>query len=246
MSKLTNLHDLPPALVRAVTFDDYDRGKADISVTGLLRPPQMAYLEQLHEAEIEEDISERMWLLLGSAAHVIMERSVEAPQIAEERLFMPSCGWTVSGKSDMYDPDTQMITDWKVTSVWSVIYEPQGRIEYRQQLNLYRLLFEANGYPVKGLQIFCVLRDWQKRDAEKRSDYPAVPFKAITVPVWDKTEAQGFMTRRVLLHQKAREEGIYAGCTDEERWKNAKGEYPRCAGYCRVAKFCKQWEATKK
>ena len=43
--KITNKQNLPESLVRAVSYSDYDRGDADISVTGLLNPPRIAVLD---------------------------------------------------------------------------------------------------------------------------------------------------------------------------------------------------------
>lgn len=235
---LTNIHNLPDPLVRAVTFDNYDT-VGDISVTGLLRPTQMAHLEAKHGTDVEEDVADRLWALLGSAAHEVLYRAGQG-QMQERRLTMDVNGWTVSGKSDLYDPESGYIIDWKVTSVWSVIYEPAGRKEYHEQLNLYRLLLEANGYEVNGLQICAILRDWSERDRDrsKRPDYPAVPFKVIELPLWEKPFAMKFLENRVVAHQLAAE-GDYVQCTDDERWLN-NGTYTRCERYCKVAKFCSQ------
>lgn len=235
---LTNLHNLPDPLVRAVTFDSYDQ-VGDISVTGLLRPTQMAFLESIHQSEAQEDVADRLWALLGSAAHEVLYRAGQG-QMQERRLTMEVNGWTVSGKSDLYDPESGYITDWKVTSVWTVVFEPKGRKDWHEQLNLYRLLLEANGYEVKGLQVCAILRDWSERDRDRstRGDYPPVPFKLIDLPMWEKPFADKFLENRVNAHQAA-SEGIYDLCTDEDRWLN-KGTYTRCERYCRVAPFCTQ------
>ena len=41
--KYTNLHNLPEPIARAVKHDEYD-AQGDISATGLILPPQIAYL----------------------------------------------------------------------------------------------------------------------------------------------------------------------------------------------------------
>lgn len=74
----TNVHDLPQALVRAIENDPYS-GTTDlkarrVSVTRLIAPPQIVKLQQEHP-DIEEDVSERLWSLLGSAVHAIIERA---------------------------------------------------------------------------------------------------------------------------------------------------------------------------
>lgn len=240
MATFTNKFGLPDALYRAVTFSDYSRGDADISVTGLLAPAQQAYLRQLHEDDIEEDISERLWLLLGSCGHVVMERAGSEPALVEKRLYMPCNGWTVSGQIDSFTDG--WVEDFKFTSVWSVIYEPKGRKDYHAQLNLYAALLRYNGYSVKGARINACLRDWQKNDAKKntRGDYPPIPFKEIEIPLWEPRIAEAFMAERVRVHQEARE-GRYTACTDEERWMGKNGP-ARCIGYCPVATWCEQFQ----
>ena len=238
---LTNVHGLPDPVVRALTYDGYDR-VGDVSVTELLKPPQMAYLQSQHDAEIAEDVSERIWQLWGSAAHEVLYRATNKDAvIAEKRLTMELAGWTVAGKADIYDTETQEITDYKTASVWSVVFEPAGRVEHHQQLNLYRVLFEANGYPIKSLRLIHILRDWNRKDSLNRSNYPRIPIHVLNVPLWPQEEAEAFLARRVMLHQAAREEGRYDGCTDAERWINAKGDYPRCETYCNVSSWCDQY-----
>lgn len=240
---LTNVHHLPEPIVRSLAFDDYTKGEADISVTGLIAPPQIAHLERLHEHEIEEDVSERTWLALGRAIHILFERHTEAPLVSEKRLYMPCLGWTVSGQPDLQHDLT--VDDYKSTSVWTAVYEPEGRVEWHRQLNLYRLLLEANGYEVKQARVIALYRDWNKRESLRGGKYPPIPWGVIDIPLWSRQEAEAYLNHRVLLHQRERGEGIYPGCTDEERWKNAKG-YARCEGYCRVANWCEQFQGEKK
>lgn len=70
----TNIHNIEDSIARAVQNDPYSHS-GDISVTGLVRPPQMAALEYQHRNEIEEDVSDKLWALLGSAVHVILDRA---------------------------------------------------------------------------------------------------------------------------------------------------------------------------
>ena len=241
MSTLTNVHGLPDPVVRALSWDGYGELVGDISVTGLLRPVQVAALEERHKDELPpEDVSERIWRLYGSAAHEFLYRSRDKDAvIAEQRLTMDVAGWTVSGKPDTYDTSTQSLTDFKTSSVWTAIFDPTGRSEWHAQLNCYRVLLEQNGYPVKALQVILICRDWNKKESLKRPDYPKIPIVAIDIPLWDIADAQAYMARRVLLHQAARETGKWADCTPEERWQNARtGAYARCEGYCAVSSFC--------
>lgn len=231
---LTNRLGLPDAMVRAVANDPYTRGDSDISVTQLIAPP---YQRRLRESvEPVEDAADRMWSLLGQATHAILERAYPAPQggmepelgklsmpeqylanggwLREERLFKEIDGWRVSGAFDVYE--RRILKDYKVTSVWSVIGET--KIEWEQQLNLLRVLAEANGLPVQGLQIIAILRDWSKAKAKVSSekDYPKLPVQVVEIPLWNLDRAQMYLGGRLAQHKRVDPDP----CNDEERWKS--------------------------
>ena len=236
---ITNKYGLPAPIAAALAFDEYTRGEADISITGLIVPPQLSWLYDQHAAEVEADVSERFWLAWGKAMHLLYDGHAEAPLISEERLYMPCQGWTVSGQPDLRGDG--ILIDHKTTSVWSVVYEPKGRREWQEQLNGYAHLCRANGYPVRRALVWASLRDWQKGQAAKGGNYPPIPFMEIEVPLWSAEEAEAWMSRRVLLHQAAREEGRYPPCTSEERWEGKNGP-ARCQSYCPVSLWCDQYQ----
>ena len=70
--KLTNKYGAPEELVRAASYDDHVT-KGDISTTTLIDAPQIRYLKMTND--IEEDVSDRIWMLFGTAVHHILERS---------------------------------------------------------------------------------------------------------------------------------------------------------------------------
>ena len=224
MTTQTNVHDIDEVIALAIKNDPYEK-RGDISVTGLLRPPQMAYLESQHEDEIEEDVSEGLWRLLGSAAHVVLQQGAEGVEDwkVEQKLVVEENGWLVSGKYDLWRPeldpaDGGELIDFKVTSAWSFILEPTGvKPEWEQQLNLYAYMLGKTGVPVTRLTILAILRDWTKSKAKQDADYPQIPYKSVHVPLWSKGMQEQFLSERVKIHQQARE-GSYPGCTDEERW----------------------------
>ena len=49
--------------------------KRDYSVTQLLNPAKIIHLTNRHRNEIEDDVSERIWMLIGSAMHAIRKSS---------------------------------------------------------------------------------------------------------------------------------------------------------------------------
>ena len=214
--KITNKAGMPEPFVRAVSYDDYDR-VGDISITELIDPPQKVELQRRHDDEIEEEAAERVWMLLGSAAHEVLRRAGEGGSgnyLQEERLTMHVGGLLVSGKPDLLDA-AGIISDWKVTSVWSFMFGDKR--EWIQQLNLYAALYRHCGFEVRGLEIYAILRDWVKtKQADER--YPTVPALRRPVPLWDPGAADRFLAHRVDLHKRARFGSEWEPCTDEERW----------------------------
>lgn len=218
MTKITNLHDLPTPLVEALINDDYSRGDADISVTGLLAPPRIGALEAKYADQLTEDASDRIWLLLGKSVHAMIERS-SSYGISELRLFTESNGWKVSGAFDHLSLREEVgknkLNDWKVTSVWTLVYGADRLIEWEQQLNLYVLLLHEAGYTVDEIEIIAILRDWQKSKSQDE-EYPSQAVRTIPLTMWDLDETRAFLDRRVLLHQAARKK--LPQCSDEDRW----------------------------
>lgn len=241
----TNIHKLPSPIVRAILNDPYDAGKADISTTRLISPPQIETLRYRHKDEIVEDVSERIWTLLGQATHVIAERAADEKVISEKRFFATMEGWTVSGAVDLIEGTT--LIDYKVTSVWTYIYK--SRIEeWSAQGNVNRWLAAQNGITnLDKMENILILRDWAKRDAGKKADYPQVQIVTQPLEVWPMEKAEAYVRERVLLHQKARasKDEDMPPCSVEDRWEN-KGRFIRCEDYCAAKNFCSQFKREPK
>lgn len=210
--KLTNNLNLPQPLVEAVANDSYDRGQADISITGLLRPPRLAALEEAHASEITEDVSERIWSLVGQVVHGVLERA-DKSGIVERRLWMQVEGWTVSGQMDRYQDG--VLQDYKFVTAYKF---KNGGVpeEFENQMNLYAELLRHHGHVVKRLEIVGILRDWSKLEARRDANYPQQQVIVRQVPLWTPERAGKFMRERVLLHRQAR--FTLPECTPEERW----------------------------
>lgn len=73
--KITNKHNLPEGIVKAVTNDSYDKGNAHYSISQLIMPPQMLRLMQLHWNELTTDVADEIWKLFGSSVHYILDKS---------------------------------------------------------------------------------------------------------------------------------------------------------------------------
>ena len=213
--RYTNEMNLPQAIADAVTKDTYDRGEADISATGLLRPPRLAALEEAHAEELTEDVSERIWSLFGQAMHSVLERA-DQTAVTERRFTMKVEGWTVSGQADRFLRGT--ISDYKFVTAWK--FKGAGvPDEFEAQLNVYAELHRQNGHDVKRLEIVGILRDWSKLEARRDANYPQRQVVVREVPLWTQARAQKFIRERVILHQQARL--TLPECSPEDRWAKA-------------------------
>jgi hypothetical protein len=212
---ITNKHGLPEALVRAVANDPYVGG-GDISTTKLIDSPQRRALWLAHQDDIVEDVSERIWALLGQAVHHILERAGNdegCEMMIEERLFADVFGWKISGQLDRLNLTTRTLSDYKVTT----IFKANGDDSWTRQLNVLRWLAYKNGIRVDHLEIIAIFRDYRPSEAERIPDYPELNVQRIEVPVWPLNEAGDYVRERVHLHQVA-QQGEPTACTDEERW----------------------------
>ncbi|KKK58556.1 hypothetical protein LCGC14_3043230, partial [marine sediment metagenome] len=150
--KWTNRYNIDPVIAQAVMTDDYE-AVGDISVTRLVRPPQITYLEHKHEDELEQDVVDGLFALEGRALHHILaqgrysslhttdpnevtevcgecgqplthkvdEMAEVGTVMQEHRLTVDYNGWTISGKFDVLYTETNILKDYKVSSVWSHI-----------------------------------------------------------------------------------------------------------------------------
>lgn len=213
--KFSNKFNLPDGLARAVQNDPYSKGDADFSVTELLDPPQMGALKAKHAAEITEDVSERIWSLLGQVTHGIIERA-ETEAIAERRLTMTILGKTISGGMDRFCNKEGLLSDYKLTTAWK-FKDHKLPVDMEIQQNCYVHLLRVNAIEVKQSEIVGILRDWSKLEARRSASYPQAQVMRIPVPIWPEAKIIAYLEGRVALHVAARE-GKFEGCTPEERW----------------------------
>jgi hypothetical protein len=220
--KITNKFNVPETLVALATRDYYTKGKSDYSVTEIISPPRIQRLRRKHFEEIEQDVSDMLWMLLGTALHVVAERSEVSGHTNEERLSAGIDGIILSGAIDLQkdEADGITITDYKFTSAWALMND---KPEWEQQQNIYKYLVErVKKKPVKGLKICALIRDWSRRDAQNKPDYPQAPIQVIDIPMWTFDRTEAFIKERVELHRDSKVSADWdeelPPCTEEERW----------------------------
>ena len=222
--KLTNVHKIPETFVNVLKRPTYSKGKANLSATQLLNSPKIVALTKKFEDEIEQDVSDMVWSIFGTAIHGVLEHGKDDNHIVEERLHAEVGGWKISGAVDLQivtGENTISIRDYKTTSAWAVMNE---KIEWEQQLNIYAWLVERNKkVVVDSLGIVAIIRDWSRREAAKNEDYPQAPVKELPIKLWPYQEREEFIENRLVAHAEAEfaldaDEDL-PDCTPEEMWE---------------------------
>ena len=224
--KYTNIHALPRSIAQAIENDTYDLKDIDpgrISISQLINPAKIRALTARHWKDIEEDISDSIWRLLGQAVHSVLERAEHHQSIIEERLTESLAGFRVTGKADLYESEEKTIQDYKVTSAWSLVYKKESDKLWEQQLNTYAWLWRKAGFPVEQLKTIAILRDWSKTKAKQDNSYPQLPIAIISLPLWDEAMQEQFIRARIELHAAAEQlpDDEICVCTPSERWSDA-------------------------
>jgi hypothetical protein len=227
--KITNKQLLPRLLVHAVTHDRYEPGHGDISVTTLISPAQQRVLRIEHETELEEDASMRVWSMLGSAVHYVIENAEasmraagewDEKNIIEERFYWPmppiddGPGKTLSAQIDLFEEGE--LNDFKLTSVWTIKDAIEnGKFEWDAQLNIQRYLMEKNGIAVQKIWIIAIARDWNKSGAMRDPmGYPPRVAK-IEIPIWPPAKTEEYIMSRMVAHFGKNT----PQCTPKECWE---------------------------
>ena len=220
---ITNRFSLPQPFVDLVSEDTYSKGESDITTTGLAQPPKIAELWRRHGNEITMDCSEKVWTMLGTANHYVLEQIAKRnPEryICEQRYYLSVDGVKLGGQIDLYDRETETLWDYKVSSVYKAMSD--DRLDWTKQANVNKLLCEHNGIHPKKLAILLVMKDFKLRDSMLKRDYPKCAIAEIPLPIWKEEETLAYIKSRIALHEAAKHiknDDEIPICTSEERWE---------------------------
>jgi len=220
--KITNKHNVPETLVALASRDYYSKGRADYSVTEIISPPRIQRLRREHHENMEQDVSDMLWQLLGSALHVVAERGAADNHITEERIIADIGDVKLSGAIDIQKvtPEGIIITDYKFTSAWAL---RQDKPEWEAQQNIYAWLVEkVKGQKVIGVQICALIRDWSRREASVKADYPQAPIQVLELPLWPLEKTEEYIKERIEAHRMSKVQDDWGDelppCSDDDRW----------------------------
>lgn len=208
--KITNNLGLPQPFVDAVT-KQYQYKEKQYSVTSLLKGTCQTLLERRHNDEIEQDVSDMVWAIFGTAVHSILEKGQEtADQLKENYLVINIGDYKLSGIFDLYDSKEEKVIDYKTGSIWKVQFDDWK--DYQQQLLIYAYMLEKIEFKCKTGEIVMLLKDHSKTKASTDSSYPQYP---VVKRSWNYTE-QDFKDCEEFLINKFKDIEIQEALSDEE------------------------------
>lgn len=220
---LTNNFDLPQSFVNAVDTEKHNQNGC-VSATTLIRGAKEIILSNRHWDDITEDASDRVYALLGTAVHKYLEDQNDNEGVLREVEFKKQVGnKLVTGRLDRFDPSTETITDWKVTSVYKV--KNSDYKEWYHQLMIYAWLLKDAGYKVSHLRINAILRDWNNSGYLKEGSmgYPAQNVVKIPFDITDSDfeYIDKFIKERVAEIERceALADDDIPACSAKERWE---------------------------
>ncbi len=225
---ITNKTGMSRCWVDAAINDDYSKGDADYSVTGVLAPAQVVALCSRHEYKV--DVTEMVWSILGNAVHSLLERmgGREKGVFNEQRHFykikVGDKTFVVSGAVDRCEPTDEgyHLKDFKISKVWTAKHGLKD--EWKHQTNIYRLFVEKKGLKVNQISIEMLCKDWEIRDlmiARKKGDYyPENQVHVFDVPFMTNDEVDALLRERIEIHEavKVLPDSQLPECSEEERW----------------------------
>ena len=214
--KVTNITEAPKPFLWATEKSSWPPNKDRLYVTQLFAPPMMRRLMIDHYDEIENDVIDYYYRILGSSVHSIIEQAAKdrIGVQTEVRVAMPKAwfGIEITGRIDWIDYIDSILADIKTAN--AAIAGRGVKDDWVSQGNIYRyMLYRIHGLKMDNLRIYPLYRDWSGAKAGK--DHPISPYGNIELPVWTIKETHAFIEKCVADHlaEKVR------FCTDEERWK---------------------------
>jgi len=224
MARVVNKHGAPDSLVAFAKQPHYDSEGSDFTVTQLIDSPRVRILRAKHADQIEDDVYENIFRLVGTAVHHIAEQN-PGGAVVEQRVHVQVDGYDVSGAMDvLYQNEDGRFTigDYKFTSYHSLRFP----LKWEQQLNLLAWLMEQSDpdHAVVGrLEVYAVLRDWSFRNAGRDARYPKTPGVTVEVELWSNEQQEDYFRDRLTKHVAAdvctETFGAPPSCTKEEMWE---------------------------
>ena len=244
---ITNKFNLPKAYVDAVK-DNHVIVDKRYSVTTLLDPIREILLKRRHYDEIEQDVSDMVWLLFGSAVHKIIEES-DKTGFAEYNLEWPIIeDYVLSGICDLYNEELFSVEDHKTASVYKII--KQDFEDWRKQGLMYAYILRKLGHHVGKLRFHALMKDWSHRDYRQaqfnHKFYPEHPIWTweYEISESDMKEIEEFIFNKfneIIKYEHVKDDELPI-CSMEDRWNDGDKFKVIKEGNKRAIKICESYE----
>jgi hypothetical protein len=216
--KITNKLNLPVGFVKAVSTEKHN-APGSLSATTLIQGVKQIILTDRYWDLLEDDVSDRIWAIFGSAVHSILQSEGEY-NFTEQKMSHKMGDITVTGQIDNYDMKHGFIDDYKTASVVKVKFGDFS--DWYLQGMIYAWLLRKNGFKAERCRFIALLKDHSKTDAMRDYQYPQNPVYVYEFPV----TPQGLFKIGIYIKNKIDEykrclilsDNDIPSCTPEERW----------------------------
>ncbi|KKM16850.1 hypothetical protein LCGC14_1681690 [marine sediment metagenome] len=214
--RVTNITEAPKPFLWATENSSWPPNADRLYVTQLFAPPMMRRLMINHYDEIENDVIDYYYRILGTAVHSVIEQAAKdrIGISTEVRVAMPKewFGIQITGRIDWIDYIDSILADIKTAS--AAIAGRGVKDDWVYQGNIYRyMLYRIHGWKAENLRIYPLYRDWS--GAKAGHDHPISPYGDIELPIWSIKDTHKFIEKCVADHMAKK----VRFCSDEERWK---------------------------
>ena len=222
---ITNKHNLPQAYVDAVkeTHPVVDK---QYSVTSLLGPVRELLLKRRHYDEIEQDVSDMVWAIFGTAVHKIIE-DADKTGFAEYELSETIINnYILTGICDLYNEELFAVEDHKTASVYKIIN--QDFDDWKKQGLMYAWMLRKKGYYVSRLRFHALMKDWSAKD-KRQAEFTDKFYPEHPIWTWeyeiteqDMIDIEEFIKNKfeeIIKYESVSDDDLPM-CTKEERWNN--------------------------
>jgi len=215
--KITNKYDLPSGFFN-IANDQREYSENEYSVTTILNSVRQILLTKRNFDELEEDCSNMLNLVFGTAIHHVLEMADKENTVEQRLKSEVMNGYFLTGQFDLYNKETFTIEDYKSASVWKIIY---GDFEdWKKQGLMYAWLAKRNGIHVEHLRFHALLKDWSAGKQKFDKNYP--PRQVFTweydILTSDLIEIEKFIYDKFESLISYENKELLPLCTEEERW----------------------------
>jgi hypothetical protein len=207
--------------INDIIDNDYDHIAGVESASTLIKPLQMQLLQKRYKG-LEKEF-DRSKARIGTLIHKGLETFLidNDNLIQEKRLYTTINGVKISGKFDAFDVERKVVIDFKSTSTYT--YKHKKYDSYIEQLNIYNMLLDDNGYQVsnKG-EVLLLMTDWKESKVDAEENYPESAIMTVSLDLETPANTKAYLERKLFLQAKfdGLNDSELPECTESELWKD--------------------------